>query len=142
MPVSSIPKAIVCIAVLGVFSLKGMTQDTGGYKFFHTPSKNIWCGYSNEYKTLRCDVEKRAWKDWGCKDSGCFGTAFILPNSGKATPKRVSDTVIGSGETILAYGQSITLDAITCHSDTSGLTCLNKSGGRFHLNREFYQINQ
>jgi hypothetical protein len=76
------------------------------------------------------------------KDSGCFGTAFILPNSGKATPKRVSDTVIGSGGTILAYGQSIKLDAITCHSDTSGLTCLNKDGGSFHLNREFYQLNQ
>ena len=142
MPFSSISKAIVCIAVWGVFPLKGMAQDLGGYRFFHTPSKNIWCSYSNKDKILRCDVEKRAWQDWGCNDSGCYGTAFILLNSGKAMPKRVSDTVIGSGETTLAYGQSITLDSIICRSDTSGLSCMNKSGAGFYLNREFYQLNQ
>ncbi len=142
MSVPSISRSIFLIAALGSFPLKVMPQDVAGDRFFHMPSKNIWCGYSIEYKTLRCDVETRAWRRWGCKDSGCFGTAFILPNSGKATPKRVSDTVIGSEGTILAYGQSIKLDAITCHSDISGLTCLNKDGGSFHLNREFYQLNQ
>lgn len=118
------------------------TQEIPGYQFFNTPSKNIWCAFRQDSKTLRCDVAKRAWKNWGCKDFGCFGTAFTLPNSGKASPRRASDTVIGTGKMTLGYGNSIKLGAITCQSATTGLTCRNQSGGSFHLNREFYQLNK
>lgn len=133
--------ASLCIALLGLTS-KGFAQELHGYKFFNTPSKNIWCAYRYESKTLRCDVKQRAWKDWGCKDYGCFGTAFVLSNSGKASPKRVSDTVINTGNTTIGYGNSIRLGAISCKSETTGLTCMNTSGGSLHLNREFFTLNK
>ena len=129
------------IALLG-FPSKGLAQELPGYRFFHTPSKNIWCAYRYESKTLRCDVKQRAWKDWGCKDYGCFGTAFVLPNSGKASPKRVSDTVINTGNTTIGYGNGIRLGAISCKSEATGLTCRNESGGSLHLNREFFVLNK
>ena len=109
--------------------------------FFHTPSNNIWCNYQMDQSRLRCDVDQRKWKDWGCKPYGCFGTGFILPNIGKAQPKQVSDSLIGSSNSVLQYGKSISLGSIQCLSEATGLTCKNKSGGMLHLNREFYIVN-
>jgi len=137
-----IASAATELAAFGTLTCNGMTQELPGYKLFHNPSQNIWCAYRYDSQTLRCDVKQRAWKDWGCKDYGCFGTAFVLPNSGNASPKRVSDTVINTGNTTIGYGTSIKLGAISCKSETTGLTCVNTSGGSFHLNREFYSINK
>jgi len=115
-----------------------IAQAMGADTFFHTPSKNIWCVYQADRSRLRCDVSKRAWKDWGCKHYGCFGPGFILPNTGKASPKEVSDSLSGSSGSVLSYGTSISFGQIQCISQTSGLTCKNKTGGYLHLNREFY----
>jgi len=142
-PLKIIHNATIALQLsIAGYSMSSIAQELPGYKFFNTPSKNIWCAYRYESKTLRCDVKQRAWKDWGCKDYGCFGTAFVLPNSGNASPKRVSDTVINTGNTTIGYGTSIRLGAISCKSETTGLTCVNTSGGSFHLNREFYSINK
>lgn len=106
--------------------------------YFHTPSANIWCVYHSEWQRLRCDVEQRNWKNWGCKPYGCFGPSFVLPMAGPARPKEVSDSLIGSSDFVLNYGSRLSFGSITCLSETTGLTCTNRSGGYLHLNREFY----
>ena len=122
------------MALSSGFPVKVLAEDN----YFHTPSKNIWCVYQAGMARLRCDISQRKWKDWGCKQYGCFGPGFILPDIGKARPKEVSDSLIDSSQYSLKYGSSISFGKITCVSETSGLTCRNKTGGYLHINREFY----
>ena len=126
------------LAVVPLLSHLVVPKAYASENYFHTPSKNIWCAYQADRSRLRCDVMQRKWKDWGCKQYGCFGPSFILPDIGKARPKEVSDSLFESSQYSLKYGSSISLGKITCVSETSGLTCRNKSGGYLHLNREFY----
>jgi len=142
MTIAGYKLPVAIAAALILLPSNGFTQEYSGYRYFHTPSNNIWCVYSYDSKSLRCDVERRAWRDWSCKEYGCFGTAFILPSTGPSAPKRVSDTVISTGKTILGYGSSITLGNIACKAETIGLTCKNQSGGSMHLNREFFRLNK
>ncbi|KZR80190.1 hypothetical protein PMIT1342_02137 [Prochlorococcus marinus str. MIT 1342] len=118
-------------------------QELQRWRFFHTPSKNIWCVYSNPGESLRCDVMNHAWKSWGRDNGGCFGHSFYLDNPGKSYAGYTSDSLKGSSEsTVLKYGQRIKLDSTICESETTGLTCKNTSGGSLHLNREFYSLNK
>lgn len=129
--------AIMSATILVAYFLAPSTavaEDT----LFHTPSKNIWCAYQADRSQLRCDISQHKWKNWGCKNYGCFGSGFILPDIGKAYPEVVSDTLINSSQYSLSYGSAISLGKITCVSETSGLTCRNKVSGYLHLNREFY----
>ncbi len=120
----------------------GQEMQRWRFRFFHTPSKNIRCVYTNPGESLRCDVMNHAWKSWGCDHGGCFGHSFYLDNPGKSYAGHTSDSLWGTESTVLKYGQSIKLDSTICESETTGLTCRNTSGGILHLNREFYRLNK
>ena len=106
---------------------------------FSTPSKNISC-VSTGQSSLRCDVSRHAWSSWACTNSGCYGDSFVINVRGKPKAVKSSDTVFGSTSEILAYGNSISFRGIVCSSSTLGLTCINQSGHKLHLNRDFYTI--
>lgn len=115
---------------------------------FAMPSKNIWCIYRpNLQATFQgavfCDVINHAWSNWAQGENwGSLGQRFMLPQAGPAVAVRSSDSLEGTSETVLEYGKKIILGSVTCQSESTGLTCTNKSGGLLHLNREFYLLNQ
>lgn len=108
---------------------------------FRMPSGNIWCDYRTSGRNLICDIDNHDWQVWGCHHSGCFGQRFILPNTGKAFAARSSDTLIGSTNKTLRYGESVVFGDIKCLSHTDGLVCKNKTGGYLYINREFFRLN-
>ena len=131
---------VLSLAIVGGWADKSLSQEAKDDMNFHTPSKNIWCSYSSNNEALRCDIDKKKWNDWGCTNSGCYGSSFYIQSSGKAHPIKTSDTLIGSSNMTLAYGHSISLGKIKCVSESVGLTCSNPKGGKLHLNREFYSL--
>lgn len=105
---------------------------------FVLPSRNIYCLFYSG--VLSCDIIQRRWANWGCEDRGCWGTRFQLRQRGSSEAIRSSDSMAGSNWPVLAYGRSLRRGSIQCLSETQGLTCMNDTGGKLHLNRYFYTL--
>jgi hypothetical protein len=123
--------AIVALAPAGAPAAGGLTP-------FRTPSKNIYCAREQFRHTdmLRCDVRKLdhlAPKPKGCKFG--WGNSFGMNPRGRAHSLCVSDSVFDAHAAVLAYGTTHRYGPFTCTSRTSGLTCSNRSGHGFTLNR-------
>ncbi|MCM4083302.1 DUF6636 domain-containing protein [Paractinoplanes hotanensis] len=95
---------------------------------FRTPSQNIACALTDS--EVRCDIVRKAWKppakpadcelDWG------NGLAVI---GGRATFTCVGDTLVGTSETTLEYGQALRSGSVRCDSENLGLTCKDDETG-------------
>jgi hypothetical protein len=107
---------------------------------FLSPSHNLGCALSKQY--ARCDASKWTWKlppqphscefDWGGsvnvsgKDPGQLGC--------------VSDSTLGATQ-VLAYGTYAQLGKLRCTSQSTGVSCLNRSTGHgFFISRETYRV--
>ncbi len=108
-----------------------------GYGFM-TPTGNIYCNGAVEVSEISCSVVERSGpvpipKPASC--NGVWGHRFNLAAKGKATmscgqkPQKVDYTDIAP------YGVTAEFGDITCVSETTGLTCRNRSGHGFTLSR-------
>lgn len=109
---------------------------------FVMPSRNIWCLQRSGRAGLICDIVQKQWPAWDCRDEGCLGYRFLLPEQGAAVALRSSDTLAGSVLPLFPYGTSRRFGRIQCLSSPEGLDCRNRSGGRLQLNRERFRLNE
>jgi hypothetical protein len=91
-------------------------------KGFSTPSKNIFCGMQE--RELRCDMVNTKDSPTQKCDSGT-ARSFGMMASGKSARYCASDFVGDSS--ILEYGKTWDYQGFHCKSESSGLTCTNKS---------------
>lgn len=128
--------ALALVVLAGLAPAGGSAAD--GVTSFRTPSKNIYCAREQFRHTdvLRCDV--RTLRHLAPKPRGCkfgWGNSFGMSPRGRAHSLCVSDSVFDTHAAVLAYGTTHRYGPFTCRSKTSGLTCSNRSGHGFTLNR-------
>lgn len=120
---------LVCIFLL----LPG-TLACAGDASFQTPSGNIHCSlYETEVGgQLECEIsEFTPSSGLPPMPDDCYldyGNSFALETKGTASMTCASDTIRNPEADRLAYGQSISVNGITCVSEQTGLTCTNESG--------------
>ena len=99
---------------------------------FLTPSANIACNAGHPVGSTRallaCTVfsaasPKKGQKVWAMYATGRVSVGYILGNAATDYPR-------------LAYGRSWTWRGFHCSSQTTGLSCGNRSGHGFFLSRE------
>jgi len=117
-----------------------------GSFFFHTPSKNIYCGYVNYPgyggPFIRCDI-RSGLKPIPPRPKGCdfdWSTTVILTGTGKGRVGCVSDSIYNSHARTLAYGVIWRGGGFTCTSRVTGLTCTNAQRHGFFLSRERWRV--
>jgi hypothetical protein len=111
---------------------------------FRSPSGNINCTLSTPggENAARCEVVEHTWVasagppdchlDWGDRVYLTQGNAAVAGCYAQEFPV---------AESTLGYGQSLSLDTITCVSEYTGMTCTDSSTGHyFSVSREIYQL--
>lgn len=113
-----------------------------GYGFM-TPSGNIFCNGAVEVSEISCTLAERSGPPALPRPASCtatWGHSYTLQATGGVTmvcsgpPSRVNYTDIAP------YGVTGRFGAITCQSESSGLTCVNASGHGFSLSRGRQQV--
>ena len=107
---------------------------------FRTPSENIACALTRS--AVRCDIVRKTWQP-PAKPADCeldWGNGLALSN-GQATVTCAGDTLIGTSESTLQYGEALTAGTVRCDSENSGLTCQDeKTGHGFTLASARYTL--
>jgi hypothetical protein len=107
---------------------------------FRTPSKNIFCSLTES--AVRCDIVKKTWIP-PTKPADCeldWGNGMYI-SSGKAGMTCAGDTLIGSSQQALEYGNAYRSGTVLCESESTGLTCRDEKTGRgFTLAAARYSI--
>jgi len=111
-----------------------------GNFFFHTPSKNIYCGYT-DYPgqggpSLRCDIRSGLRPPLPSKPPGCdtdWSTSLELRPTGRGYVLCAGDSIFNPRARTLAYGTTWRGGGFACTSRTTGLTCTNKQRHGFFL---------
>ncbi|MEM1431969.1 MAG: DUF6636 domain-containing protein [Pseudomonadota bacterium] len=126
--------AIIAVLLAGQASAEGYG--------FRTPSGNIYCNGSIDGGNIQCSIVERsgtpAQPDPG-SCSGVWGHHFELERTGPARVVCGSAPRKSTYTNVAAYGETGRFGAITCQSETSGLTCRNQSGNGFMLSRRVQQ---
>lgn len=106
--------------------------------FFRSPTGNIACMIvSGDWNGARCDLMQLT-MSYPRRPPDCdleWGRSFEVSATGFGTPACVGDTVADPGALVLGYGKSISLGAVTCTSEQTGMTCLNRQGHGFTVAR-------
>ena len=117
------------------------------YGSFKTPSRNIVCGWSvapDGSASMECGIKsglKPPPKPIQCDAGDPNDKRVSLRATGRATPVLCAGDPgpllpqIEAKASVLAYGSSTRVGAITCTSATTGLTCRNRDGHGFFLSR-------
>ncbi len=95
---------------------------------FRTPSKNIECALTKT--DVRCDIVRKSWTP-SPKPADCqldWGNGLSI-SGGKSTVTCAGDTLIGSSDRTLDYGQALKSGTLRCDSDSSGMTCKDEKTG-------------
>ncbi|MGK5678722.1 DUF6636 domain-containing protein [Actinoplanes sp. URMC 104] len=107
---------------------------------FRTPSKNIACALTPS--NVRCDIVTKSWRPPD-KPADCdldWGNGLAI-SDGEATLTCAGDTLIGTSETTLAYGDALRSGSVRCDSADTGLTCKDeKTGHGFTLASAAYRV--
>lgn len=126
--------------LLALPSLPALAQD---YITFRAPSGNIACMMDMwDGGSARCDIRdytpsfpsRPAW----CEQD--YGFAFAVGASGPGIVVCAGDTVFEPGAGVLPYGQSVTLGPVTCMSERTGVTCVNRGGNGFTVARAAQRV--
>lgn len=110
---------------------------------FSSPTGNITCMIADfdGGPTVRCDLaESNITQQHDCGGTGDWGWAVSLLRGEPASMICVSDTVMAPGLPVLAYGDSTTVDGLTCTSRENGMTCRDDAGHQFRLARNDYEV--
>lgn len=117
-----------------------------GFDFFQTPSGNIDCamGLLDGSALVECEISDHTYavpaRPTPCM--GAFGDRISMSQGNPATMTCHSDTVRGIGYPVLQYGQSRSLNSLTCESRQSGITCTDSASGHyFQLSRDTYELH-
>ena len=105
--------------------------------FFSAPSKNIACVFVDAQ--VRCDINKHDWPT-PARPASCeldYGNGLSV-GAGRADFTCAGDTVLSEPTAqVLEYGQSVTVQDLTCTSQKEGVTCRNTvTGHGFTLAKE------
>ncbi|MBU2662193.1 hypothetical protein KOI35_01600 [Actinoplanes bogorensis] len=107
---------------------------------FKTPSQNIACALTAS--DVRCDIVRKSWTP-PAKPADCdldWGNGLVV-SGGKVVFTCAGDTVIGSSDQTLEYGQALRAGSVRCDSESSGLTCKDEETGHgFTLATAAYKI--
>jgi len=144
-------KPTVTVAVLLAVAATALTPAAptaraDSYESFQSPSGNIDCGIASSNGTIfaACEIRDYTWspppRPTPCM--GGFGDRISIEQGGAAKMSCHSDTLKGDGYPVLAYGQSKSLNSISCRSEISGMTCTDSSTGHyFLLARDSYDLH-
>ena len=107
---------------------------------FRTPSQNIACALTRS--AVRCDIVRKTWQP-PAKPADCeldWGNGLAISN-GKVTFTCAGDTVIGTSESTLEYGQALRAGTVRCDSENQSLSCKDeKTGHGFTLAASRYTM--
>lgn len=115
------------------------------YYSFQSPSGNIQCGVGTlENAFAICEIRDHTWvappRPTPCE--GGWGDRISMDQGSAPALACHTDTVKGTGYPTLQYGQTYSVDAITCDSETSGITCTdNGTGHYFRLANDDYELH-
>ncbi|HET6482926.1 MAG TPA: DUF6636 domain-containing protein [Actinoplanes sp.] len=95
---------------------------------FRTPSQNIACALTRSH--VRCDIVRKSWEP-PARPADCeldWGNGLAI-SDGETTFTCTGDTLIGTSETTLAYGEGLQAGTIRCDSTSFELTCRDSRTG-------------
>ncbi len=122
----------LALLLLATPATPALAQDA----FFQTPSGNIQCYAGEDFvdcEIIESDVPPPLPQPADCDLD--WGSRFTVGDVGPGAMVCHGDTLRGQGYPVLGYGASLEVGAVTCSSEESGLTCLNRDGGGFTLSR-------
>ena len=134
---------IAMLAVIGVgagpAAAQRITLDNG----FRSPSGNIHCQYFDTDSVLRCDLKQIANRPLprprDCENE--WGQAFeVFGRKNESGPICYGDTVMDDRLPVLGYGERWQRGDFVCHSERTGVSCLNSLGAGFELSRSAQTI--
>jgi hypothetical protein len=111
-----------------------LTLDNG----FRSPSGNIHCQHFNADAALRCDlkeiVNRPLPRPRDCEND--WGQAFeVFARKNETGPICYGDTVMDDRLPVLGYGERWQRGDFVCHSERTGVSCVNSLGAGFALSR-------
>lgn len=111
-----------------------LTLDNG----FRSPSGNIHCQYFDMEAVLRCDLKEIANRPLprprDCEND--WGQAFeVFARKNETGPICYGDTVMDDRLPVLGYGDRWQRGDFVCHSERTGVSCVNSLGAGFALSR-------
>ncbi|WP_232007842.1 DUF6636 domain-containing protein [Mycobacterium gordonae] len=117
-----------------------------GFDFFQTPSGNIDCamGLLDGSALVECEISDHTWSAPARPNPcmGAFGDRISMRQGSAARLTCHGDTVRGTGYPVLQYGQTRSLNSVTCESQQSGITCTDTGTGHFfQLSRDTYELH-
>jgi hypothetical protein len=138
--------ALVAAAVLDT-PAAGADPD---YKFFQSPSGNISCQLGTfvdngvPRATAACEISEHTFttppKPAACE--GGWGDRVGVTQGAHASLQCHTDTMRGSKDPVLDYGQTLSAGPLTCRSDQSGITCSDSTTQHgFSLSRDSYTVS-
>ena len=111
---------------------------------FQSPSGNILCEINADPDSfVRCDlgVDRQTYTERPASCEGSWGRSFVVAERGRGFLNCAVDAIDAPDEpTVLPYGVALELEAITCLSETTGMTCTNADGGGFSVRRAEQRI--
>lgn len=110
---------------------------------FRTPSRNIYCNGSVDGGDITCVIVERNGPPALPQTTPCdgvWGHHYSLNRQGPAFLTCGWQPRPSNYTNVAPYGVTGTFGAITCRSETTGLTCRNQSGHGFFLSRRSQQI--
>jgi len=108
---------------------------------FQTPSGNIMCWVGDNFAS--CDVTNHTYAapPGHCALAQNFDWRNFMLQKGTSPELRCSRPEDLPTAMTLDYGQTYSVGVMTCHSETSGVTCTDNSTGHFfRVSRESYQL--
>lgn len=116
------------------------------YYQFQSPSGNIDCGMAllNNNGFAMCEIGDHTWvappRPPDCH--GGWGDRIGINQGGAPALSCHTDTLRGSVEPTLNYGDKWSVNSITCDSEPSGMTCTDAGTGHFfHIARDSYGLH-
>ncbi len=134
---------------VGLLVFAGPVAAQDQYISFQSPTGNIHCAiYSWDYDDdgpnveARCDLLELT-PSYRKRPASCefdWGSAFAVSARGKGQVACVSDTVVDRRNSVLPYGDAVSLDGISCVSAKTGMTCTNAAGHGFSVSKAKQRI--
>lgn len=107
-----------------------------------SPSGHIACLFADaKGGDVRCDVQGAHWKvATPARCNADYGDSATLGRH-RAQLSCHGDTVFGAPhQPTLPYGETVVYRGVTCHSETTGMTCRNQAGHGFMVSKESYRL--
>jgi hypothetical protein len=107
------------------------------YPLFQSPSGNIQCNMGSADGTTwaACEIRDHTWatppRPTPCM--GNFGDRISIRQASAPEMSCHTDSLMGNGYPTLQYGQTQSINSITCDSEVSGMTCRDTDSGHYFV---------